>query len=84
LLEKNIEILLFPNPTSDRIWLKINELGEQNPFSVEFFDALGRLVFSKKMAENESVFSVEHLPTGVFQVVCRGDFGVRFGRFLKE
>jgi CotH kinase protein/Lamin Tail Domain/Chitobiase/beta-hexosaminidase C-terminal domain/Secretion system C-terminal sorting domain len=82
--EKKDEILLFPNPASVAIWLKIKELDQQKPFSVEFFDALGRVVFSKKIAENESLFSVEYLPTGIYQVVCRGDFGVRFGRFLKE
>jgi hypothetical protein len=55
-------LTLHPNPTTDIVWIDIEEKGR---FTVQVYDGNGSLLFSK---QNEKEISFKHLPAGMYTV----------------
>jgi hypothetical protein len=62
------EIMLFPNPISDKLIIKTNS---QN-FRIELYDQLGQLLVSKI---NVSVLDVSYLSVGIYYIKVFSDHG---------
>lgn len=67
---------LFPNPTSNNLTIKSNELIEK----VEVYNMLGALVLS----ETKTNFSVAELPEGIYILQIKTAKGTGTTRFIKE
>jgi len=67
---------LFPNPTSNNLTIKSNEVIEK----IEVYNILGTLV----LTENKTSFSVTELPTGIYIIQIKTTKGTGTTRFVKE
>ncbi len=65
LSQKIGEILVYPNPTSDKIEMKLNLHQSQN-VKIQLIDINGRLIWSRKQigSQLESVEDISHLTNG--------------------
>ncbi len=73
-----IDIQVFPNPTSDILNLSYdNKKGTILGFSI--CDANGRSVKSRKIAtENRTSVNLNNLPNGIYGVILHSDYGLQF------
>jgi len=79
--ENTPNITVYPNPTSNYIFL---DTGKAGMYNVSFFDGLGKVIFQGKTPNNRPV-DVRHLPTGVYTYVLeREGEVVSQGKWMKE
>jgi len=73
------QLLVFPNPTRDRITLQ--NLSLENPATLRIYDAAGRLVMQERIAANagQREISVGTLAAGIHRLVLTDDNGSRLG-----
>lgn len=62
--EKNTEIHVFPNPTSDYITVSINEVNRGS--SIEVYNINGSLITSKVAKSTETTIDISDLSTGLY------------------
>lgn len=55
-----IELSVFPNPTTDLLTLKVDELKNEK-LSFQLYDMQGKLLTSKQIMENETKIEMSHL-----------------------
>jgi len=60
---------IFPNPTSDRIWLESK--GEINQVSAEIYDPSGIQVMKRSLNGAKSEINVQRLTSGVYQILLK-------------
>ena len=72
------EIILYPNPSSSKVVLKMPELLELN--GIEIYNTLGQLIKTVK----EKGFSVEFLTTGTYLIKIVTNQGTAVKNFIKE
>lgn len=66
-----VEVLLFPNPASHTVTVK---LPENHPFTeIQISDALGRKVSSQKILDPISFVNVNGLTEGVYMIILRSN-----------
>ena len=68
-------VTLYPNPVKD--YLNINVGGEDKELSVEIFDNVGKLVFSKNGTLDQGrniIIDMRQLKSGVYYVKLKGNF----------
>ena len=65
--EKNGQFTLFPNPVTNILKYKFNQVQtEASEFTL--FDILGHIVLNEKLNDTEGVISISHLPKGTYFV----------------
>ncbi len=64
---------VFPNPANQQVY--VETLGQAGELSLH--DATGRVVLRQQVAGPETVFSVEGLPLGIYQVVFVGEKAIQ-------
>lgn len=75
-IEKNYNILLYPNPSNSLITIEIDdELSEKEVF-VEVFDVLGQKISSKKVDNSKATFDVSQYAKGIYNVQISSDESV--------
>lgn len=82
-IDQKVAIRLFPNPTVDRITV---ELGiQEEATTINITDLTGRIVMTEHIAqgENRKQIAVNHLPTGTYIVLVRGD-NPQTQKFIKQ
>ncbi len=62
--DKNINVRIYPNPTKNKIFVEI----EENSGVISIFDLQGKKVFEKNINKSKSVFSLEELKRGIFNI----------------
>ena len=62
LSDANLTYTVYPNPTSNFLTLKIDAYNKEN-LMYQLFDVTGKILESKKVSENQSVISLENLPS---------------------
>ena len=77
---KESSFSIFPNPSSDVAWLKLNLKASAHDASLAIIDAIGRIVYQKKYSSLSPTQVIElpvnQLTKGSYQVVLNGS-GVR-------
>lgn len=78
--EKQLNI--FPNPTTGFVVIENENLSLESSFYL--YDMQGKLVYYKKLSNNQSVISLHHLESGMY--VCKVYDGERYfaGRLIKR
>ncbi len=59
-----LEFVVYPNPASDKIMVKIDEL----PCSVQILSSTGQMLMEKQAIENEAEFDISNFPAGLYIV----------------
>lgn len=67
----NLEMAVFPNPTTDIINLKINDL--ENGFEFTFYNATGNILKKHSIKEKTTQIDTSILPKGVYLLSVKKD-----------
>lgn len=66
--EEGTMVRIFPNPTSDYVQVETSETG-----TLAIYNASGEQVFVDNVRNNSDVFSIKHLPSGVYALTVESD-----------
>lgn len=77
----NVELTVFPNPTSDNLQLEVK--GSNERFVLTIYDAMGNMVMTESMSSSRTKLSVGHLANGTYVIVLRSNFLVFTKAFVK-
>ncbi len=81
---KNTEgISVYPNPTSDKIILTINDFNPSETNSMTLLDAKGNEVMTQKVTQNNTEMSVAHLRAGVYYFKVIKDKNMLYYKLVK-
>ena len=64
--ENEIEALIYPNPTSNSLFIQVLE--DEEVSNVSVIDALGNTVFTQNTSNKDISISMENLPAGIYFV----------------
>lgn len=67
---------VFPNPTSGRLTIQIDEKTAENPSQLILLDLSGRTVLTQQITQTQTEISVTDLPAGVYVWRISGQNGV--------
>jgi hypothetical protein len=84
--QNQIFISVTPNPTSDRLQLKVmDELGNfiQGNLKISIYDAQGKTILTKTQYASE-IIDVSRLESGVYMIQVQGDNTSQFEKFIKQ
>ena len=68
-----ISIVLTPNPTQDKVSIKIDSLDEHETYSLELVGIDGRLVIQKTSVSDDVTLDLSDLPSGVYVLNVKGN-----------
>lgn len=74
-------INIFPNPFEDYVYFSANK---SRMIKVNMYDALGRLVFSKNLAEQYSRFDFADLSAGIYTLSIESNQGTNSFKLVKK
>ena len=77
---KNENLKLFPNPTSDYLQFEIQEEGNTESWNLQIFDALGKEVQKRKIRSSDLI-DVSSITTGQYFVTLKKGSSVYNGAF---
>ena len=79
---KNKDLLLFPNPATDKLNLKIaeNQIGNQ----VTIYSILGQELNSYILNTEETILDVSHYQNGIYLLKINTNSGIQTYKFIKE
>jgi hypothetical protein len=78
----NLEINVYPNPTTDYLTLKVEITEDLN---YQLFDIQGKVIQNKKITENSTTIKLEGLPTATyFLIVTNSQRAVKTFRIIKN
>jgi hypothetical protein len=69
-INMNVEMVIYPNPTTDLVNLKIENYDLDN-LSYALFDLQGRQIATKKITQNETQIQVNNLASAVYLLTVR-------------
>ncbi len=76
---------VFPNPSTEEIFVKPSESGDSLPDAMFIYDPLGRLVKSQAIDEKTPSISISSLNSGVyFYVLTLENVPLAVGKFVKR
>lgn len=61
----NLDLAVYPNPTTDKLVLDVKNLSLSN-LSYQLFDYNGRIIYDKKINSETTMIMIEHLPSSIF------------------
>ncbi|MEM6319622.1 MAG: DUF4465 domain-containing protein [Bacteroidota bacterium] len=77
-----IEVTIFPNPTTDFIFVELDN--EQAVYPTQIFDLMGRQVLETRMWQNENRIDVSSLKTGTYLLQVETEKGLVWRLFVKQ
>lgn len=84
-LANDIGVSLYPNPASDKITIMISGENLQEPPTMEIFNSLGKIVYSKTLLSKQADVAVSDLAAGVYTLkISNGLQGALVKKFIKE
>jgi hypothetical protein len=82
-LLNNSALSIYPNPTSDFVSIKSENLPEQK-FTFSMFNVQGALVYSKEVDASEKI-SLEQFPSGMYiYQISKGNDTLGQGKLVRE
>jgi beta-glucanase (GH16 family) len=81
-ITKENELVLFPNPTSDKISLRIaeNQIGNR----VSIYSILGQELNSYILNAEETILDVSNYQNGIYLLKIEGNSGIKTYKFIKK
>lgn len=78
----SIEISIYPNPSTDRIFIQTNEYIDPNKVEIQLFNQIGKRVFSQKpqlLSNGILELSLENVDSGIYFIQIRnnGNYNVQ-------
>ena len=66
ILENEVDVTLYPNPSKGTTILGIRNIGEKGNVQFTVFDLLGNEMMRKSITEEETIIGSEKLPSGIY------------------
>jgi hypothetical protein len=83
LLTSSNGVSIFPNPNFGSINVVVSDISSGT--SIEIFDAIGKLVISRSLIENQSIINTSELPKGIYMFTIKNMSGIiKQGKLIKE
>jgi|LakMenEpi03Aug12_release.lakeMendotaPanAssembly.Ray.scaffolds.fasta_scaffold460532_2 hypothetical protein len=82
-LNESDKILIFPNPVSDNLIVRIENDNLSNKFEVSIYDVTGKLVLNTK-AIQEATIDVSKLDWGIYFVTATSDKKIKHLKIIKN
>jgi hypothetical protein len=79
---KRLHFDMFPNPASEKVTIQLPSGSELA--TVQFYDYLGRLALSQKIAASENKIDVNDLATGIYILKVISDNKIGSQKFIKK
>jgi len=73
---------VYPNPTTGNI--QIIDLPRGENWTVQVFDARGKICYTSKLEDSNSVVDLNSLSSGLYILKLNGKSGVRYGKVIKQ
>lgn len=64
--ERSIEMSFYPNPTTDFIYLEMDELEPGSSFDFQLYDAMGKLIKTRTINEIRTLVSLHNVSAGTY------------------
>lgn len=71
--DKENEITIFPNPTSDIIHVKLSESISKTPTQVKLYSLDGKEVFTQNINSTSNTLNISYLPKGIYFITLSND-----------
>ena len=86
LTKSSLELNLYPNPATHKLFIDLEALGENGPIFVEVLDQSGRQHFSTRVNNYQKDCSIEvdQLLPGSYVIIVQNDKKQMAGRFIKK
>lgn len=81
LAKSEADVEIFPNPSSDYIYIKNNK-GNNSNYTVTISDASGKLVFSKAINSNQ--IDIKNLQKGLYYLSVKTETGLKNFKIIKK
>ena len=78
------ELTVYPNPTSDLLFISPNIFVENPEFLLSIYDITGKLVMSKTITMTDNQISLEPFKTGIYLAHLSGGDIVKTRQIIKE
>ncbi|MBL4650868.1 MAG: SBBP repeat-containing protein [Aureispira sp.] len=80
-LDLNIDLLIYPNPTSENIFIDKNRNGE---ITAKIYDAIGQLLKTKLLKDKITPLDFSNYTSGVYLLVLEGQHGLSTHKIIRE
>ena len=80
-IEKEKEILIYPNPATDVITI---EMGNTEPATIEILDITGKVVLIRNNQAQRATIDINNLPNGVYLVRVRSASQMEVQKIIKQ
>ncbi len=80
---ENMGFDIFPNPSSSTVQLKINKQLLHSDCLLTCFDAMGKIMFERRITKEISEINVAILPKGVYEFRIKSEKNIVTGRVMK-
>lgn len=77
------EIVLFPNPAGNKIYIKYNNFENSNIY-VEIYDLLGNLLLSQILNKNTASINLQNINNGLYLIKIKTKEGLYVKKFIKK
>jgi len=80
----NLEVFAYPNPTADKLILKIKEI-ELSDFNFQVFDVNGKLLHGEKIAGNQTTIDFSsYAPSIYFLKIVKDNLEIKTFKIIKN
>ncbi|MBP9789401.1 MAG: T9SS type A sorting domain-containing protein [Bacteroidia bacterium] len=73
---------VYPNPATGNVQIIDLPLGEK--YVIQVFDAHGKICYTSKLEDSNSVVDLNNLSSGLYILKLSGKSGVRYGKVIKQ
>jgi hypothetical protein len=80
-LDLNIDLIIYPNPTSENIFIDKNRNGE---ITARVYDAIGKLLKTELLKDEITPLDFSNYASGVYMLVLEGQQGLTTHKIIRE
>jgi hypothetical protein len=80
-IERQKEILIYPNPATDVITI---EMGNTEPATIEILDITGKVVLIRNNQAQHATIDINNLPNGIYLVRVRSASQMAVQKIIKQ
>lgn len=82
LIDKGLQVLLYPNPLNDKLWIECND--KTSYVFIRIYDNVGRLMLEKEITATKDAIDVSKLSSGMYRIQVISDSMARTVNMWKE